>query len=171
MNNDAVELIAAVGPPECIQPFVELARLPSAQQALPLDRRPAGAALRRARRRWCRSSRRCPTTVGYERALLEKYVYKEILAAPGAAKVAEQARQLLVVAELGRAGDRRSRSWARCKQRSTAAEDAKRIRQLAGDRTVLKGWWGRRRTAGEEEEAGSRPSGRSPPRWRADLRP
>ena len=82
-----------------------------------------------------------PDTVGYERALLEKYVYKEILASPGASKVAEQARQMLS-----------SQNWVArvtgieilgaLKQRSTAEEDAKRIRQLAKDRTVLKGWWG-----------------------------
>jgi hypothetical protein len=140
MNNDAVDLIAAIGPPECIPPLVELARLPSAQQAF----------------RWVGVQRglRCggpqavvpiveamPATVAYERALLEKYVYKEILDAPGASKVAEPARQLLS-----------SQSWVArvtgievlgaLKQRSTAVEDAKRIRQLAKDRTVLKGWWG-----------------------------
>jgi hypothetical protein len=140
MNNDAVDLIAAVGPPECIPPFVELARLPSAQQAY----------------RWVGIQRglRCggaqavvpiveaiPDVIPYERALLEKYVYKEILAAPGSAKVAEQARLLLA-----------SKSWVArvtgievlgaLKQRATAAQDAERIRQLAKDRTVLKGWWG-----------------------------
>lgn len=140
MNNDAVDLIAAVGPPECIPPFVELTRLPSTQQAY----------------RWVGIQRglRCggaqavvpiveaiPDVIQYERALLEKYVYKEILAAPGSAKVAEQARQLLA-----------SKSWVArvtgievlgaLKQRATAAEDAERIRQLAKDRTVLKGWWG-----------------------------
>jgi hypothetical protein len=140
MNNDAVDLLAIVGPPECIPPFVEMARLPSAQQAF----------------RWVGIQRglRCggaqavvpvveaiPDVVGYERALLEKYVYKEILAAPGSARVAEQARQLLA-----------SKSWVArvtgievlgaLKQRATAAEDAMRIRQLARDRTVLKGWWG-----------------------------
>lgn len=140
MNNDAVDLVAVIGPPECIAPFVELTKMPSLQQAF----------------RWVGIQRglRCggaqalapiveamPTTIPYERALLEKYVYKEVLAAPGAAKAAEQARHLLA-----------SPSWVAritgiellgaLKQRPTADEDAKRIRQLAKDRTVLKGWWG-----------------------------
>ncbi|HWM84240.1 MAG TPA: hypothetical protein VNO33_00355, partial [Kofleriaceae bacterium] len=140
MNNDAVELIAAIGPPECIPPFVELVVLPTTQQSF----------------RWVgiQKGLRCggaqamvpimeaaPDTIPYERALLEKYVLKEILASPGASKVAEQARLLLT-----------SRNWVArvtgievlgaLKQRATAAEDAKRIRQLAKDRTVLKGWWG-----------------------------
>jgi hypothetical protein len=145
MNNDAVDLIAIVGPPECIAPFVELTKLPSLQPAF----------------RWVGIQRglRCggaqalvpiveamPTTITYERALLEKYVLKEVLAAPGAAKAAEQARHLLA-----------SPSWVAritgiellgaLKQRATADEDAKRIRQLANDRTALKGWWGPQKDA------------------------
>lgn len=140
MNNDAVDLIAALGPPECIGPFVEMTKM--------LSLRPAF--------RWVGVQRglRCggvqaivpiveamPTSTGYERALLEKYALKEILGAPGAGKAAEQARQLLA-----------SQSWVAritgievlgaLKQRPSAEEDAKRIRQLASDRTVLKGWWG-----------------------------
>ena len=141
MNNDAIELIAAVGPPECIQPFVEMASLPTVRRDF----------------RWTGVQRglRCggaaavvpildtvPVNNWYERALLEKYIWKEILAAPGGAKVAEQVRQLLS-----------SQSWvARVTAievlgvmsagKDTAAEDAKRIRALAGDRTVLKKWWG-----------------------------
>lgn len=150
MNNDAVDLIAVLGPPECIAPFVEMVRLPTAQQTF----------------RWVGVQRglRCggaqamvpvlealPDNIGYERALLDKYVYKELLAAPGAPKVAEQARQLLG-----------SKNWVArviavevlgaLKQRATAAADAERIRQLASDRTVLKGWWGE-----QKDEAGAKP--------------
>jgi len=142
MNNDAIELIAAVGPPECIQPFVDMAALPTVRRDF----------------RWTGVQRglRCggaaaiipildtvPVNNWYERALLEKYIWKEILAAPGGAKVAEQVRQLLS-----------SQSWvARVTAievlgvmsagKDSAAEDAKRIRALAGDRTVLKQWWGK----------------------------
>jgi hypothetical protein len=142
MNNDAIELIAAVGPPECIQPFVDMAALPTVRRDF----------------RWTGVQRglRCggaaaivpildtvPVNNWYERALLEKYIWKEILAAPGGGKVAEQVRQLLT-----------SQSWvARVTAvevlgvmsagKETAAEDAKRIRALAGDRTVLKQWWGK----------------------------
>lgn len=142
MNNDAIELIAAVGPPECIQPFVDMAALPTVRRDF----------------RWTGVQRgiRCggaaaivpildtvPTNNWYERGLLEKYIWKEILAAPGGAKVAEQVRLLLT-----------SQSWvARVTAvevlgemsagKETAAEDAKRIRALAGDRTVLKEWWGK----------------------------
>jgi hypothetical protein len=142
MNNDAIELIAAVGPPDCIQPFVDMASLPTVRRDF----------------RWTGVQRglRCggaaavvpildtvPTNNWYERALLEKYIWKEILAAPGGAKVAEQVRQLLT-----------SQSWVAritgvevlgvmSAGKDTAAEDAKRIRALAGDRTVLKQWWGK----------------------------
>ncbi len=142
MNNDAIELIAAVGPPECIQPFVDMAALPTVRRDF----------------RWTGVQRgiRCggaaaiapiletvPTNNWYERELLEKYIWKEILAAPGGAQVAEQVRQLLT-----------SQSWVSrvtavevlgvmSAGKETAAEDAKRIRALAGDRTVLKEWWGK----------------------------
>ena len=142
MNNDAIELIAAVGPPECIQPFVDMAALPTVRRDF----------------RWTGVQRglRCggaaavvpildtvPVNNWYERALLEKYIWKEILAAPGGGKVAEQVRSLLT-----------SQSWvARVTAvevlgvlsagKETAAEDAKRIRALAGDKTVLQEWWGK----------------------------
>jgi hypothetical protein len=141
MNNDAIELIASVGPPECIQPFVDLAALPTVRRDF----------------RWTGVQRglRCggaqavvpivetiPVTGWYERAMLEKYVWKEILAAPAAGKVAEQVRQLLTsqnwvarvtaIEVLGAMGDK-----------DTAAEDAKRIRALAGDKKVLQQWWGK----------------------------
>ncbi|HUS65458.1 MAG TPA: hypothetical protein VMZ28_12990 [Kofleriaceae bacterium] len=143
MNNDAVDLIAAVGPPECVPPFVEMASLPAAQSAF----------------RWVGAQRglRCggalaivpileavPKEYGFERALLEKYLWKEILAAPGAKQVADQLRELL-----------KSSSWVArvtgievlgmMKNKETAAEDAKRIRALAGERTVLGGWWGKQK--------------------------
>jgi hypothetical protein len=142
MNNDAIELIAAVGPPDCIQPFVDMAALPTVRRDF----------------RWTGVQRglRCggaaavvpildtvPTNNWYERGLLEKYIWKEIEAAPGGGKVAEQVRLLLT-----------SKSWVArvtgievlgvmSAGKDTAAEDAKRIRALAGDRTVLKEWWGK----------------------------
>jgi len=143
MNNDAVDLIAAIGPPECVPPFVEMAALPAAQSAF----------------RWVGAQRglRCggalavvpileavPKEYGFERALLEKYLWKEILAAPGAKQVADQLRELL-----------KSSSWVArvtavevlgmMKNKETAVEDAKRIRELAGERTVLGGWWGKQK--------------------------
>jgi hypothetical protein len=149
MNNDSIELIAAVGPPECIQPFVDMAALPTVRRDF----------------RWTGVQRglRCggaaaigpildtvPVNNWYERALLEKYIWKEILAAPGGSAVAEQVRQLLA-----------SKSWvARVTAievlgvmsagKDTAAEDAKRIRALAGDRTVLKEWWGKPKDGGKK---------------------
>jgi hypothetical protein len=143
MNNDAVDLIASIGPPECIPPFVEMASLPAAQSAF----------------RWVGAQRglRCggalavvpimeavPKEYGFERALLEKYLWKEMLAAPGAKQMADQLRELL-----------KSSSWVArvtaievlgmMKNKATAAEDAKRIRALAGERTVLGGWWGKQK--------------------------
>lgn len=146
MNNDAIELIAAIGPPECIQPFIDMAALPTVR----MDFRWTG--IQRGLR--CGGAQAVvpivetvPSNVGYERALLEKYIWKEILAAPGGGKVAEQVRQLLT-----------SKSWvgrvtavevlgAMSAGKETAAEDAKRIRALAGDKTVLKGWWGKDKDA------------------------
>jgi hypothetical protein len=140
MNNDAVDLIAVVGPPDCIAPFVEMAGLPVAERAF----RYVG--MQRGLR--CGGAQAVvpvveaiPTTVAYERALLDKYVWKEILAAPAPVKVAEQCRKLLD-----------SNSWVarvtgievlgQLALAPSAAEDAKRIRQLASDKTLLKGWWG-----------------------------
>jgi hypothetical protein len=141
MINDASDLIAAVGPPECLAPFVAMIQLPHARENY----------------RWMGSQKglRCagdaaivpiveaiPTDVAYDRARLEKYVWREILAINARTKVAAAARELL-----------RSSSWV---ARLTGAEvlaglgpsdesaaDAKRIRALAGDRKRLTGWWGK----------------------------
>ena len=140
MNNDAVDLIAAVGPPDCIAPFAKMTALPVAERAF----RYVG--MQRGLR--CGGAQAVvpiveaiPDTVAYDRALLDKYVWKEILDAPAPAKVAEQVRTLLS-----------SKSWVarvtgvevlgQLALPASAAEDAKRIRQLASDKTVLKGWWG-----------------------------
>ena len=140
MNNDAVDLLHAAGPPACLEPFAKMAAMPAAQQAF----------------RWVGVQRglRCagasglvqlveamPPSVAYERALLQKYVWKEILDAPGQAKVAEQLRMLLrssspvarvtAVEVLGKIAESTRR-----------AEDVAGIRALANDRAKLAGWWG-----------------------------
>jgi len=145
MNNDAAYLLVAVGPPECIPPLVEMARLPSAQRSfravgLQMGLRCGGA------QAMAPVLEAVPATLEYDRGYLDHYVVSELLKAPGAAKVAEQARALLS-----------SQSWvarvaaieilAALKQRATAEDDAKRIRQLARDHTVLKGWWGPQKDA------------------------
>jgi hypothetical protein len=145
MNNDAAALLVVLGPPECIPPFVELARLPSPQRSfravgLQMGLRCGGA------QAVVPILEVLPDTLVYEKGYLERYMLPEILRAPGAAKVAEQARSLLA-----------SQNWVAricaieilgaLKQRAAAEDDAKRIRQLAKDHTVLKGWWGTQKDA------------------------
>lgn len=140
MVNDAVDLVAAVGMPECLPPFVDMVSYPHTAEAF----------------RWMGVQRgiRCgqaggivpvvealPATTSYQRGLLDKYLWDEVLKIPARDRVAEAARTLL-----------QSDSWvARVSgvellgalaRPATAAEDAERIRELAGDGRVLRGWWG-----------------------------
>jgi hypothetical protein len=141
MNNDAIDLIAAVGPPECIEPFVELVSLPAAEQAF------RWVGIQRGIR--CGGAQAVVPVVeaiphqgaSYERGLLDKYLWKEMRGAPAPAKVAEQAR-LLLASPSPVARVTGIEVLASLRLPDSAGEDAKRIRQLAGDRTVLSGWWG-----------------------------
>lgn len=141
MVNDAADLIVALGPPACIPPLVsmisfagdtEQRRWSGAQRAIRCGGaeaiRPVIAAI--------------PTNIHYDRGRLQRYVWAEILALHAKAKIGEEARFLLGepgwvsrvsgVELLGQLGDR-----------ANAKGDAAKVRGLAGDRTVLKGWWGK----------------------------
>jgi hypothetical protein len=141
MVNDAADLIAAIGPPECLQPFVDMVAYPhgvenfrwmGAQKAL----RCAGAD---AIRPVVESIR---IDIAYDRGRLEKYVWKEVLAVNAKGKVADEARALLDSKSwVGRVTGIELLGALAVKER--AAEDAKRIRALAGDPKVLTGWWGK----------------------------
>jgi hypothetical protein len=141
MKNDAVALIAAVGMPKCLPPFVDMITYPHKEEQFV----------------WIGTQKgiRCagvegiaplleamPTDRRYERAMLQKYVWDEILALSARGSVAEQARNLLT-----------SKSWVarvsgaellgQLSIAATAEDDVKKIRELAGDKAVLKGWWGK----------------------------
>lgn len=141
MKNDAVYLLSAIGMPRCLEPFVSMISYPhrdrnfiwiGAQQGIRcggvdsivpvVDALPPGQA--------------------YERGMLARYVWDEITAHSARGVIAQRARTLL-----------ESPNWvsrvtgiellAKLELPATAAEDAKKIRALASDRTVLKGWWGK----------------------------
>ena len=83
-----------------------------------------------------------PPGRSYERGMLARYVWDEITAHTARGVIAQRARTLL-----------ESYSWvsrvtgvellARLELKASAGADAKKIRALASDRTVLKGWWGK----------------------------
>ncbi len=140
LANDAVDLLAAIGMPDCLEPFVSIVSYPHSSEAF----------------RYIGTQRgiRCggvdaivpiteamPTTVSYPRQILNKYLWREIAALPARNVVAERARLLLD-----------SDSWVAritgiellgmLKLKESASEDAKKIAKLAKDRTKLRKWYG-----------------------------
>jgi hypothetical protein len=138
--NDAIRLIGAAGPPECVKPLVELIGFPhEAQNFLWVS---ANAAL------LCGKSEALvpvadalPRGRGYALAELEGAILEPMIALDDKQAVARQARVLLG-----------SESWiarviglellGRLALADSATADAEAVRKLAGDRTPLKGWWG-----------------------------
>ena len=141
MANDALSLIVEVGMPACLPPFVSIVAYPHADVAFRYIGTQQGI--------------RCggvdgvvpvtealPTSVAYERAILNKYLWREILALPAQKVVAERARSLL-----------ESKGWVSritgiellgaLARKGTAKADAELIAKLKGDRTKLRGWWGK----------------------------
>ncbi len=139
--NDALDLLAEMGMPACLPPFVAFVQYPHSQEAF----------------RYVGTQRgiRCggadgivpittamPTTVAYERGILNKYLWREILALPAQKVVAERARSLLD-----------SESWVArvtgvellgaLALKSTAKADAALVAKLKGDGMRLRGWWGK----------------------------
>ncbi len=140
LANDAVDLLAAVGMPDCLEPFVSIVSYPHSSEAF----------------RYIGTQRgiRCggvdaivpiteamPTAVPYPRDILNKYLWREVAALPARKLVAERARLLLD-----------SDSWVArvtgiellgmLKLKEFASEDAKKIAKLAKDRTTLRKWYG-----------------------------
>lgn len=138
--NDAIRLIAATGPPTCIQPLVNLVAFPhefekfiwvAANSALQCGKAnalvPIADALPRKRR--------------YSQRELRGVLVEPILTLDDKNAVARQARTLL-----------ESKSWVArvigvellgsLKLPASAADDAVLLRKLAKDKTVLRGWWG-----------------------------
>lgn len=140
MANDAIGLIGAVAPPTCIERLVELVRFPHGNENYTWVS--AIAAIRCGK-----AAAIVPVAEALPRD--RQYVQTELagltdsMAALGDARaVADAARTLLG-----------SESWAArlvsieliarlAEKGSASAEDAQVLRRLAGDKTVLAGWWG-----------------------------
>ena len=151
MKNDVIDLLALTGMPECLEPFVDMISDKSEMQYLYIG---------------VQQGLRCggvdaiipvleaiPTNRSFERGILSKYAWEEILNITARKQVAERLRTLLA-----------SRSWvARVSAveilgslglAESAAKDARKIRQLRGDKKILKQWWGKRK---EGKVASKRP--------------
>lgn len=138
--NDAIQLIAATGPPSCIQPLVNLVAHPheiekltwvAANSALQCGKSnalvPVADALPKKRR--------------YSQRELRGVVVEPMLVLDDKNVVARQARTLL-----------ESKSWVArvigvellgsLKVPKSAASDAALLRKLAKDKALLRGWWG-----------------------------
>lgn len=139
INNDAIELLAAMGPPKCLRPFVSIVSYPHSAPAF----------------RYIGTQRgiRCggvegiipvtealPVTGSYPEGILDKYLWSEILALPARKEAAQRARTLLD-----------SKSWVaritgvevlgKLASPETAAADAALVSRLARDRARLRGWY------------------------------
>lgn len=143
VRDQAIALIGAAGPPACIEALVpliagrhqnEMVRWVSANAALHCGKAQAIVPVAEA----------LPTTGAYEADRLAGVLWKPLAALDDREQVAAQARILLA-----------SESWVariigvellgHLSLEGAAAADAERVRALAGDRTVLRGWWGEQR--------------------------
>jgi hypothetical protein len=150
MRNDAVALLAAMDATECIPVFARMIGYPSDQ----------------AQYRWMGTQHgvKCggeqgieavtsalPTTVNYERGMLSKYLWDEILVLADKKKIARAAQAMLqskswvsrvtgieLLGALGKDGD--------------VADNIKKIRALANDGHVLKNWWGKQEDVPKSEQ-------------------
>jgi hypothetical protein len=139
MTNDAAELLSAMGGPECLRAFVSMVAYPHAKEAF----RYIGT------QRGIRCGRvegiipvveALPATGRYERAILDRYLWREILALPAREAVAERARTLLGSASpVARVTG--VEILGRLALPAGAAADAERVAGLAQDRSRLKGWY------------------------------
>ncbi len=138
--NDAIRLVGAAGSPACIKPLVELIAFPHENEAFLWVS--ANAALQ------CGKAQAIvpvvdaiPENGAYEKSKLAGALWEPMAVLGDTSVVAEQARILL-----------ESKSWVakivgiellgHLKLGESAAADAERIRQLEGDKTTLRGWWG-----------------------------
>ena len=141
MTNDIIQIIGATGPPECIGPLVELIAFPHENAKFLWVA--ANAALQ------CGKARAIvpvadalPESGSYKSTELAGALWEPMAVLDNKRVVAEQARTLL-----------ESKSWVariigiealgHLSLADSAAADAQRIGQLAGDKTVLRGWWGK----------------------------
>jgi hypothetical protein len=143
MRDQAIALIGAAGPPACIEALVpliagrhqnDMVRWVSANAALRCGKAQAIVPVAEA----------LPPAGSYEASKLQGVLWEPMAALDDRELVAAQARILLA-----------SESWVariigvellgHLGLPGAAAADAERVRALAGDRTVLRGWWGEQR--------------------------
>jgi hypothetical protein len=143
MRDQAIALIGAAGPPACIEALVpliagrhqnDMVRWVSANAALRCGKSQAIVPVAEA----------LPPAGSYEASKLGGVLWEPMAALDDRELVAAQARILL-----------ESESWVariigvellgHLALPGAAAADAERVRALAGDRTVLRGWWGEQR--------------------------
>ena len=143
MVNDAIRLIGAAGPPDCIKPLVELTLFPhenedflwvAANAAVQCGKAQAIVPVAEA----------LPENGSYERRKLAGALWEPVAALSDKKSAADQARILL-----------RSKSWVariigvellgHLSLADRAADDARYIGKLENDKTILRGWWGSQR--------------------------
>lgn len=155
LANDIIDIIAAAGAPACIAPLIGLLAVPlrSDDHLWVIG----NAAVRCGKTRaLVPVAEALPRARGYEARKLRGALWEPMAALDDADGVAAQARVLL-----------QSESWVaritgvellgQLARRASAAADAERVRALAGDRTVLRGWWG-------DQDSVPRGERKSPPR-------
>lgn len=141
MRNDATALLAAIGAPECVRYFTRMIGFPTDEDRFRWMGTQQG--MRCARVQGMRAiTEALPDTVDYERGMLSKYLWDEILKYPDKTEIAAGAAALL-----------QSESWvARITGiellgslgEAAGAENVKSIKSLTGDSKRLKNWWGKK---------------------------
>jgi hypothetical protein len=140
--NGAVDLIAAAGMPDCLPPlvrFIEQAERDrvrlwmGVQKSIRCGKAAAIVPVHRA----------LPEDTGYERGILERYLWKEILQATPPAAAAAAARALLPEKSwVARISGAELLGLLAAQLGSEITKDIDRLRPMMQDRAALRGWWG-----------------------------
>ncbi|MBT8495424.1 MAG: hypothetical protein KJO07_20415 [Deltaproteobacteria bacterium] len=141
VRNDAVQLVAAMGMPECLPVYVDLMSYPDPadrfrwigmQQGLRCGKLEAIVPVAEA----------MPPKADYRRANLDKYFLQEALGLQPKSEVAARAETLLASdSPIARVVGIEILGLIKLKSR--AAQDAEKIKALSRDKHVLSGWWGK----------------------------
>ncbi len=136
-RNDAVALLAAIGAPECVPYFTRMVGYPTDDERFRWMGTQQG--MRCARVQGMQAiAEALPATVDYQRGMLSKYLWDEILKYPDRSQIVAGAESLL-----------KSESWvARVSGIELLAavggpKNVKSIKALTGDSHRLKKWWGK----------------------------
>jgi len=139
VRNDAIFLVAAAGMPECLPTFVDMVSYPAqaesfrwvgVQQGVRCGKLDAIVPIAEA----------LPPTAPYRRAVLAKYFWDEVAKLSPKGEIATRA-ELLIGSQNPIARISGVELLGMVKLRGRLDEDVKKIQSLAGDKTVLVGWW------------------------------